>query len=138
MTCTELFVCCICLQTQTLAHDSRMDIDNYQLDDEAVLYYTGLKSYNAFIDVLASLGSAAYCLNYLYSTPTLSVKNQFFLTLIRLRRYKPHFELSRDFDISLTEVSNIITTWVRWIAGFLLRLWFNLTICPNNLVLRIS
>ena len=81
-----------------------------------MLYYTGLKNFNAFIDVLATLGPAAYSLKYLYCVPAISVKNQLFLTLMRLRCNKAHFELSREFNISKTDVSNIFNTWIRFMA----------------------
>ena len=42
--------------------------------------------------------------------------DQFFLTLVKLRQYKPNYELSMMFQISETEVYSIIVTWVRFMA----------------------
>ncbi|XP_014675885.1 PREDICTED: uncharacterized protein LOC106815875 [Priapulus caudatus] len=44
----------------------------------------------------------------------LSVPDQFFLTLIKLRQHKIKFELSRMFCVSESTVTNIFVTWVNF------------------------
>lgn len=80
-------------------------IENFNNDDKAIHFYTGLESYSKFMFVLSTLGPAAYFLNYIYhSVENLSVPNQLFMTLIKLRRYTTNFELSRMFNISENSV----------------------------------
>ena len=56
--------------------------DNFITDDKGLQFYTGLDNYTMFRTVLASLGPAAYHLNYLYDkNPTLSIPNYFSLWL---------------------------------------------------------
>lgn len=62
----------------------------------------------------------------------MSVENQFFLTLIKLRRHKTNFELSRLFNISETSVINI---WVTWI-NFMSRQWREIQIWPSQDIVR--
>ncbi|XP_076109162.1 uncharacterized protein LOC143078039 [Mytilus galloprovincialis] len=96
-------------------------------------FYTGLQSHYDFTFVLASLGKAAYKLNYLYfRSEQLSVQNQFFLTLIKLRQHKTNFELSRLFNISETAVINI---WITWI-NFMYHQWKEINIWPERDVVR--
>ncbi|XP_056008271.1 uncharacterized protein LOC130051046 [Ostrea edulis] len=94
-----------------------MSIENFFHDSEGLMFYTGLASYTDFLFVLHCLGEAAYHLRYLYNqVQNLSVENQLFLTLIKLRQNKPNFELSRLFGISQTTVDNIWITWVNFMA----------------------
>ena len=86
-------------------------------DDPGIHFYTGLENYNKFCMVLSFLGPAAHHLNYyLRWRPTLSIEDQFFLTLIRLRRHRTNFELSRLFKMSKSGVTNIFVTWVNFMA----------------------
>ena len=66
-----------------------------------------------FTCVLASLGPAAHKLKYMYATPTLDVRNQSLLTLIKLRLYITNFQLGRMFEVTQLEVYNIFVTWVK-------------------------
>ena len=56
---------------------------------------TGLDNVDMFTGVLASLGSAAHKLQYLYATSTLDVRNHLLLTLIELWLYITNFQLGR-------------------------------------------
>lgn len=86
-------------------------------DPEGLHFYTGLQHYGQFCFVLSTLGPAAYKLNYFYGViPPISVEDQFFVTLIKLRRNKTHFELSRLFGFSQATVTNIFVTWVNFMA----------------------
>ncbi|CAC5357652.1 unnamed protein product [Mytilus coruscus] len=62
----------------------------------------------------------------------LSVENQFFLTLIKLRQHKTNFELSRLFNISETAVVNIWVTWV----NFMSRQWREVKTFPDRDIVR--
>ena len=80
------------------------------------LFYTGLQTYEDFIFLLATLGNTAYELNCLYCRcGQISVENQLFLTLTKIRQHKTKFELNRLFNISETAVVNIRVTWVNCI-----------------------
>ena len=109
---------CTVVSSETQTSDTcSFDIDNFINDSVGLQFYTGLDNYEAFVTVLASLGPAAYQLNYLYGKhPVLSVANQLLLTLIKLRLYKTNFELSRHFNISEAEVYIIFVTWIRLMA----------------------
>lgn len=94
-----------------------LSIENFIDDHEGMLFYTGLATHTDFLFVLHSLGPAAYHLRYLYNqVQNLSVENQLFLTLIKLRQNQTNYELSRSFGISKTTVDNIWITWVNFMA----------------------
>jgi hypothetical protein len=104
-------------QTQTLTESIALDIEHFKNDDCGLQFYTGLDNCTVFSTVLASLGPAAYQLNYLYGrNPTLGVQNQLLLTLIKLRTYKTNFELSRMFRIPESDVYIIFVTWVKFMS----------------------
>ena len=80
---------------------AKYDIDDFITDDAGIHFFTGLENYLKFKFVLNTLGPAAYCLNYIYhNVGNISVENQFFLVLMKLRRATTNFELSRIFSIS--------------------------------------
>lgn len=104
-------------------------VENFKHDDAAMLFYTGLANYSDFLFVLATLGDGAHNLNYLYNrVDQLNIENQFFLTLIKLRRHKTNFELSRLFSVSEHSVINI---WITWI-NFMSRQWKELDLWPTR------
>ena len=91
-------------------------IENFMCDNAGIHFYTGLETYPRFQLALRSLGPTAYCLNYHgHQVLNLSVENQFFMTLMKLRRHTTNFELSRLFGISENTVTNIVLTWIRFI-----------------------
>ena len=96
-------------------------------DAEGVKLSMGLENFSIFMDVLASLGPEAYHLNY-YDNPSINVKNQIFLALMKCRMYKTNGELSGMFKISDTEVYSIFITWIR----FVLLQWKELDIWPER------
>jgi hypothetical protein len=59
------------------------------------------------------LGPAAYDLNY--KCANLTLQDQLFLTLIKLRCAKEDIELSLLFQISQSTVSTIFNTWVNFL-----------------------
>lgn len=118
--------------SQTVAKPM-FDIDNFVNDNEGILFYTGLESYVKFMFVLNTLGPAAYNLNYLYHhVISISVPNQFFITLLKLRRNMTHFELSRLFNISEGSVKNVAYTWIL----FMSKQWREINIWPSRNLVR--
>lgn len=98
-------------------------------DDESVLYYTGLESMSKFKMVLSTLLPMAHNLEYRWSRIVgLSTEDQFLMLLIKLRRNKPDFELSKIFGVSKTEVSNIIVTWINFVSD----LWSLIDTWPSK------
>lgn len=88
-------------------------VDNFLNDDTGMHFYTGLESYTKFMFVLRTLGPAAYCLKYIYfQVDSVSVENQLFMTLMKLRRYTTNFELARFFSVCESTVKNIVHTWI--------------------------
>jgi len=51
-----------------------ISIDQLKGDPEGIKLCTGLKDYNTFVDVLASLGPAAYHLDYLYGKSAINLE----------------------------------------------------------------
>ncbi len=130
---------CPCLKSsQTQTSDGvpiemlRISIDHFIHDPEGVKLYTGIEDFSTFMDVLASLGPAAYHLNYLYGNPSIDVKDQLFLALMKCRMYKTNVELSRMFRISDTEVYSIFITWIR----FMSLQWKEVDIWPERETVR--
>ena len=116
------------VETQTLKLPP-FCIHNFEHDSAAVHFYTGLEDYLNFFFVLNTLGPAAYCLNYIYhSVVSISVPNQFFIVLMKLRRHTTSFELSRMFGVSESVITNIFITWVI----FMEKQWREINIWPSQ------
>ena len=63
--------------------------------------------------VMSILGPAVDHLSYYYGvTPPLTVEDQFFLTLIKLRTHPTNRELSIFFGLNEKQVSNVFITWI--------------------------
>ena len=119
-----------CTQTSTWPS---LCVEKFIYDPPGIMFYTGLQTYEVFIFVLATLGNAVYELNYLYyRSEQLSVENQLFLTLIKIRQHKTNFELSRLFNISETAVVNIWVTWVNFMA----KQWREVNMFPDRNIVR--
>lgn len=122
----------VCTQTEMLSR-AKYDIDDFITDDAGIHFFTGLENYLKFKFVLNTLGPAAYCLNYIYhNVGNISVENQFFLVLMKLRRATTNFELSRIFSISESTVSNIFLTWI----NFMNVQWKELDLWPPQELVR--
>ena len=89
-------------------------------DDSLVRFYTSFPSYEIFVAVFDFLGPAVNKLHY-WGTDAirsgkrnmkLDPKNQFFLTLVRLRLNARVKDLAVRFGISIGLVSRYITTWI--------------------------
>ena len=108
-------------------------LQNFRHNDKALHFYTGLESYSRVMFVFSTLGPAAYCLNYIYhKIVKVPVEDQFFITLIKLRRYTTNYELSIMFNISEATVKNIVYTWIL----FMHRQWQELNIWPSRNLVR--
>ncbi|XP_041360664.1 uncharacterized protein LOC121376926 isoform X1 [Gigantopelta aegis] len=122
--------------TQTCTEKQKFDITDFITDDKAIHFYTGLECYVKFIFVLKSLGPAAFCLKYIYhNVLNISVPNQFFMMLMKLRRHQTYFEMSLMFGISEAGVKNIVFTWISFVS----KQWREINIWPpQNLVKHFS
>jgi len=92
-------------------------IQNLVNDPQGVHFYTGLENYQNFKFVLDTLGTAAYHLNYYDGTlPDTGIEDQFFCTLIKLRRHITNFELSRLFKLTESGVTSVFVTWINFVS----------------------
>lgn len=105
------------------------DICMFENDDEGLHFYTGLESYKKFKFVYSTLVDYVPFIQYRdFRVLNVSAENQFFLTLMKLRRNAADFELSRFFGVSKSTVSNIFCTWINVIA----QLWSNIDVWPSR------
>jgi hypothetical protein len=81
-------------------------------NDDAIQFYTGLRSYSHFLYVLKCLGPAAHHLDY--KCRDLGSQDQFFLALIKLRLSKEDMELSILFRVSRVTAGRIFLTWLNF------------------------
>ena len=108
-------------------------LDAFASDNAAIHFYTGLENYLKVCFVLSTLGSAQNHLTYMYGNiKNIDVRDQFFLALIKLRRYLTNFELSRMFGVSESDVYNIFCTWIR----FMSLQWGELDLWPSRDIVR--
>lgn len=104
-----------CASTQ--ADSALISARHFQFDDPGMHYYTGLHSFKYFEFLLHALGPAAYHLKYFHGVvPSLSVEDQLFCTLMKLRQHKPNFEMSRMFGVQEATITNIFVTWINFMA----------------------
>ena len=102
---------------------------DHMFDKQRFLFYTGLDDYDLFRLLFVHFGETVNELNYFYGTrPTLKPQEQFYLTLIKLRMAKSHYELSGLFAISEKECTNIFVTWV----NFMYHEFLELPIWPSR------
>ena len=66
-------------------------------------------------------------------SPNLPVKDQFLLTLMKLRQYTSNYELSRMFKICESDIYNVFVTWVR----FMSLQWREIDIWPCQELVRL-
>ena len=105
------------------------DIHDFEIDDEGILFYTGLETYQKFLFVYSTLADYVDKINFIHcQVLCISPQNQLFLTLIKLRRNTSDYELSKFFGISKTNVSNIFWTWINFMA----QLWSKIDIWPTR------
>ncbi|CAG5055652.1 unnamed protein product [Parnassius apollo] len=96
---------------------------------QAIHFYTGLEKYEKFMLVLDTLSPMCNNLNYRGSKViNVCIGDQLLITLIKLRRYLPDFELAFLFGISQTTVANIFVTWI----NFMYEIWSLVNIWPSK------
>ena len=120
--------CSMTVDTQTPVWPT-FSAENFREDAKSLNHYTGLENYAKFQFVLQTLGGAAYHLKYFYSqVEQVTVEDQFFIVLMRLRKHETYFELSRLFGISEYTVTNIFITWI----NFMYRQWKEINIWSSK------
>lgn len=118
----------MCTQSTQTATNTAMFTAN-KFSDSEIHHYTGLETYEKFQMVLQTLGPAENHLSYFYGfKPTLSVEDQFFLTLIKLRTHPCNKELCIYFDLNEKQISNIFITFI----NFMYLQWSEINWWPNR------
>ena len=108
----------VATQTDTKKLEADFSIYKFKDDSKVINYYTGLDDYEHVMFVFHLLGPAAFELNYGSCASKMNVldpRDAFFLTLIKLRRNTPNFELAVMFGISEASVSRIFLTWLNFL-----------------------
>lgn len=83
--------------------------------------------------VLSTLGPAAYALNYKYhKVECIYIEDQFLIALMKLRRGMPDFELSITFSTSKKTITNIVITWINFMAAE----WGELNLWPSKALIK--
>lgn len=95
----------------------RFRISMFEKNPRVILEFTGLENYEKFKLVFLSLGEESIFKKFKYVSNivgcgTLSLEDQLFLTLWKLRKNSTDFELSVFFGIHFTQVGNIFTSWI--------------------------
>ena len=88
-------------------------IERFRDDPAAVKFYTGFQSYDHFIYVFQCLGPAAHRLKY--QSRKLSVHDEFFLFLIKIRLDREDEDLSYLFSISIKTAAKIFSVWLHFL-----------------------
>lgn len=109
---------------------ARVMIEDLQTNPAAVLYFTGIEDYDKFMTVFRSLDPEVQFVNHEENKcfGGLSLKNQLFLTLWKLRKNCPDFELSFFFSIPEAAVRSILKAWII----FMVQQWSKKDSWPNN------
>ena len=95
-----------------LTSNTMYSVERFTDDNTAFKYLTGFEGYEHFKMMLSVLGPAAYELSY--SSKKLSVENELFLTLMKLRTAKDDYQLALDFGIDRSTVSRIFRVWINF------------------------
>ena len=81
-------------------------------EDEKVFLHTGLpnaKIFDALLKLLTSVPIKYYAGWSVISVP---LREQLLMTMMKLKMNLRHFDLAQRFGVSISTVSNIITTWL--------------------------
>lgn len=109
----------------------RFGIEKFAGEPDNMAFYTGLPDYLTFLTLCDYLQPTHHRLQSIYYTPKgcsqgrqpqLSLHNEVFLTLCRLRQGYAEQDLAERFDISSSTVSDICTKWINHMAHMLLQL----------------
>ena len=98
--------------TQCNDRVTAFSIERFKFNNGAIQYYTGLDDYEHFQLLFFILGPSVYELDY--QCTVLLPEDQLFMTLMKLRQGKDDQELSILFEVSMTTVSNIVSTWINF------------------------
>ena len=82
-------------------------------DDKMMAYYSGFRSYSHFLFLCRFLCPEIHNLDY--KCKSLSVENQLFLTLVKLRKAKDNIEIGFLFGIGRNTAAKIFDTFVRFL-----------------------
>lgn len=110
------------MEVQTTLSKVHQIYTTQDFTDDMFLHFTGLESYEKFLLVLNCLGYNHSLKYYSDVTPTISVEDQFLLTLMKLRTHKSNQELGILFKQSTKQVNSIFITWVNFMYRQLKRL----------------
>ena len=128
-----------CLSTyRDVGTDCRLSIGVYNVhmfknDNEGIHFYTGLECYDKFMLVYNTLSDYVSHIKYRYKKVLLlSYEDQLFLTLMKLRRNTPDYELSVFFGVCKRTVSNVFITWI----NFMCQIWSVLDTWPSKEIVQ--
>ncbi|KAE8750722.1 hypothetical protein FOCC_FOCC002699 [Frankliniella occidentalis] len=109
---------------------SPYSITDFQCKPEELRDLTGIESYDKFLLIFNSLGPNIVSeLKYRkFNVKNLSLEDQFFLTLWKLRKATSDTELGMHFGIHHTTASNIFISWVTFMANQ----WGKLDLWPSR------
>lgn len=100
-----------------LAEDKKVPndycIEMFENNPVALQFYTGFRDYGHFNFFFSCLEPAIHRLDF--KSQKLSRKNEFFLTVMKLRCAKPNIELSIMFGIGTTAVCLVFNTMIRFL-----------------------
>ena len=88
-------------------------IEKYMADPKAVQYFTGFDDYHHFTVLYEILKPNTCTLKY--QSSVLPIKDQLFLTIIKLRLFIDHQLIAYFFGISESTVSKIFSAWIEYI-----------------------
>lgn len=87
-----------------------------------ITYFTGLKSVQIFELILQKLNPSPTTLLYKYhNVNNMTEEDQLLITLVKLRRVSPDFELSVLFDTCNKSIQNIFTSWINFMFNQLIK-----------------
>lgn len=109
----------------------RYSIEQFKNDKTGLFFFTSLESYEQFTYIFRSLGSTLNTVNYTIDTKSLneiSPQNKFFLTLWKLKRNNPDFELGMHFGLTNVAVNVLFKKMIIHLASK----WSSLDIWPTK------
>ena len=94
-------------------NDAPISVERLKDSPQMMNYYTGFEDFNHFMHVYQSLGPAAADLEC--KTQVLGPKDEFLLTLIKLRQDKDDLELGFLFGLSQHAANCVFKTWLNFL-----------------------
>lgn len=93
-------------------------IKSYRKNNKVVHFYTGLENFQKLLVVFNTLGRFVHRLKYVYGDPPSRIDKfeQFFITLLLLRRHKPIAEIAMMYEVTIKHIYNIFITWIRFMS----------------------